>query len=311
MSDKLVHRELSYLINGCIFDVHNEIGPGVREECYQKAMELRLAEVGIPCVAKPATRRDLVYRGELIDTFVPDLVVLDQIILELKAKRDGLCGQNFAQLLSYVKFWNVQLGILINFAQSQAIIERLPYISHPVAPIEDYDWIREEITADLRPTLLDVRESLLNIQSTFGCGYCDTTYRDLVSLEFRHHGLTCQSIAIVRPTFHERHRPTSTITPMLINGLILVEIQAVHDDISATAVRTMQTHLRLSGCRVGLIVSFGKTRFSIRGVRPYLAQEKERITTNQERRRIRREASLKFNRTNTCARMTLASGCQC
>jgi hypothetical protein len=33
---KIIHKELSYRVNGCIIDVHNEVGPGLREECYQK-----------------------------------------------------------------------------------------------------------------------------------------------------------------------------------------------------------------------------------------------------------------------------------
>ena len=41
---KIIARELSYDVNGCIFDVHNEVGPGVREECYQEAMEIRFTE---------------------------------------------------------------------------------------------------------------------------------------------------------------------------------------------------------------------------------------------------------------------------
>lgn len=52
----IVERELSYIVNGCIFDVHNDVGPGVREECYQKSMEIRLAEEDVSYLAKPYTR---------------------------------------------------------------------------------------------------------------------------------------------------------------------------------------------------------------------------------------------------------------
>jgi len=53
MIDKIIERELSYRVNGCVFDVHNEVGPGIREECYQKAMEqthLRLTHCAIRIV---------------------------------------------------------------------------------------------------------------------------------------------------------------------------------------------------------------------------------------------------------------------
>ena len=71
MNEKIIHKELSYRVNGCIFDVHNEVGPGVREECYQKAMEHRLLQAGIPFVPKPKTRTEFEYRGVVVDVFEP------------------------------------------------------------------------------------------------------------------------------------------------------------------------------------------------------------------------------------------------
>ena len=35
---EILHKELSFLVNGCIFDVHNRVGPGLREETYQKGL---------------------------------------------------------------------------------------------------------------------------------------------------------------------------------------------------------------------------------------------------------------------------------
>jgi len=157
--------------------------------------------------------------------------------------------------------------MLVNFAQAEAVIERLPGLSQPIVDVENYDWIKDELTSEIRPLLSEIRELLLIIRNSFGCGYRDTTYRDLLAVELRHHGLNYEPATWVRPTFHERDLPTSVITPMIVNRSILIDVQAIQDDISATAIRTMQTHLRLTGCRIGLIVSFGKTRFLIRGVR--------------------------------------------
>lgn len=38
---EIIEKELSYLINGCVFDVPSEVGPGLREECYQKGTDSR------------------------------------------------------------------------------------------------------------------------------------------------------------------------------------------------------------------------------------------------------------------------------
>ncbi len=266
--EKIVFKELSYVVNGCIFDVHNEVGPGLREECYQKAMERRLAEANLVALAKPATRRELLHHGEVADVFEPDLLVAHRIILELKAQPEPFAPENFTQILSYLKFWDFQLGLLVNFGQSQAVIVRVPYTPVASQVEENYDFIKELITPEPRPTLVQVREGLLAIHDQFGAGYGDTTNRKLVAIELQHRGLTCVAETIVTPTFHGLNLPASPISPLVVQGMILVEVQALQENVSATAIRTMQTHLRVSGCAFGLITIFGKTHFIIRGVRP-------------------------------------------
>jgi len=265
--EKVIEKELSYLVNGCVFDVHNEVGPGVREECYQKAMEIRLIEADIPFVAKPKTRTEFVYRGAVVDVFEPDLVVAGRIIPELKHQPDGLARENFTQVLSYLKFWDLRLGLLINFAMDKAIIERIPYNPHSAEVIENYDFIRDTIGEKHRQTLRAIRQSLLELNEQIGMGYPDKTYRNLCVVEFRSRGLTCDGDIEVTPVFHERQLPYSLISPLLVDGVICVQIEAIHDGITARAIRTMQTHLRLTGCDIGIIASFGKSKFEIRGVR--------------------------------------------
>jgi GxxExxY protein len=165
---ELIEKELSYLVNGCIFDVHNEVGPGVREECYQKALEHRLIQAAIPFLAKPATRTDFLYRGIVVDVFEPDLILPQRMIVELKHQPEGLAGKNFTQLLSYLKFWNQRLGLLVNFAMERAIIERVPYEPREAEVDEDYAYIRDIIQDRHRPTLRTIRDSLLEITSSVG-----------------------------------------------------------------------------------------------------------------------------------------------
>ncbi len=109
---EIIHKELSDIVNGCIFDVHNEAGPGLREECYQKAMEIRLAQAGLPFVSKPRTRSELLYLGKTADVFEPDFLVADRLALELKVQREGLTTANFRQTVNYVKPWKLSRGLL-------------------------------------------------------------------------------------------------------------------------------------------------------------------------------------------------------
>lgn len=265
---EILHKDLAFGVNRCIFDVHNDVGPGVREESYQKGVEIRLAGKGIPFIAKPHTRRELIHRGEIADIFEPDFVIADRLILELKAQREGLHRVNFMQTLNYVKFWRFSLGLLANFAEAQAVIERLPYRPRQGPLREDYEFIKSVLTPSLREELRVVRDSLLAIHHEFGLGYWDTTYRNLVAIEVDHCGLDCRRNLQVTPTLDGRELPSSPISPLLVGSEILIEVEALHEEVTALAIRTMQSHLKLTGARLGLVANFGKDRFEIRGVRP-------------------------------------------
>ena len=265
---ELIHEELSFEIIGCFFDVHNALGPGLREECYQKAMEHRLYEKSLPFIAKPATRRALIYRGEIVDVFEPDLVVADTIIPELKHQVEGFVPENEAQVLNYLKFWNLDLGLLANFALNKAVFERIPHQPPPPQLDENYAHITDLIQAAHRPTLRSIREGLLEIYRVVGLGYTATTYRRLAVVEFRAHQLAVLDNVVVVPSFHDRRLPTSPISPCVVNQAVCVQVDAINDVVSARLIRTMQTHLQLTGMPLGIVASFGRRRLSIRGVRP-------------------------------------------
>jgi GxxExxY protein len=265
--DKIIHKRRSYRVNGCIFDVHNEVGPGLREECYQKALEHRLREAAIPFVPKPETRSELVYRNVVVDAFEPDLLLSGRMIVELKHQPDGFARENFTQLLSYLKFWNLRMGLLVNFALDKAIVERVPYSPRCAEVAEDYEYIHHVIREEHRSPLQTIRDALLALNEQIGIGYADTTYRNLATVELRLRGATCDANVEVTPRFRERELPPSSIRPLLVDGLICVQIDALHDEITARAIRTMQTHLRLTGCDIGIVACFGKSRFLMRGVR--------------------------------------------
>ena len=272
--DDIIEKELSSRINGCIFDVHNEVGPGLREECYQSALKIRLNQAGLPFLAKPQTRRELFYLGQVADIFEPDFVVAERVILELKTHPDGLPTSAFRQTINYLKFWKLELGLLINFAQADAEIRRVVFHESPADPVENYDHIRGQMSDAVREKLVVVREVLLEVHSQFGLGYSDSTYRNLLAIGFRHRGLMCDAAVTAQPVFREHRLPTSPITPLAIDGGILVQIEAIHDGVTKRAIRTMQTHLTCMNAEVGVIASFGQSRFEVRGVRRRTSEDK-------------------------------------
>ena len=74
----LVHRTI-----GCCIAVHRELGPGLIETIYQRAVCIELEGAGIPFEReKPCP---VVYRGKRLYVHRLDLVVSGEILLELKA----------------------------------------------------------------------------------------------------------------------------------------------------------------------------------------------------------------------------------
>ena len=41
------HKDITYRIIGTAMEIHNKLGPAYPEEVYQRALELKLAEVGL------------------------------------------------------------------------------------------------------------------------------------------------------------------------------------------------------------------------------------------------------------------------
>jgi GxxExxY protein len=109
---KLIHYQLSHKVLGIAFKVHNCIGPGLHESAYEEAFCIELANAGIRYKRQQVF--PIYYSGQYISTYVADIVVENNIILELKSVRE-LNPVMFAQIINYLKLSRLQVGYLINF----------------------------------------------------------------------------------------------------------------------------------------------------------------------------------------------------
>ena len=115
----LLFKDEAYAIVGAAMEVYNQLGPGFLEAVYQEALEIELAERGIPFVSQKELR--ILYKGQpLKKTYISDLTCYEKIIVELKAI-DRLTGKDTAQLLNYLKATGLRLGLLINFGNVEKL----------------------------------------------------------------------------------------------------------------------------------------------------------------------------------------------
>ena len=121
---KLKFEEESFRIRGAIFEVYREMGCGFLEAVYQECLAKELKKQGIPFVAQ----RELMlhYKGELLaQTYKPDFICFDLIIVELKAIKE-LVNEHRAQVHNYLHATGLELGLLANFGHyPKAGIERI------------------------------------------------------------------------------------------------------------------------------------------------------------------------------------------
>ena len=113
-----------FRIQGAIFEVNREMGAGFLEAVYQECLAIEFAAKGVPFVSKPALT--LTYKGQMLQqTYIPDFICFDCVLVELKASRD-LAAEHRAQVLNYLRGTGLRLGLLVNFGCApKARIERL------------------------------------------------------------------------------------------------------------------------------------------------------------------------------------------
>ena len=81
MNNTIIYQALSEKVLGLAFKIHNTIGPGLLEHCYQEAFCVELRRNGIPFEREKVY--SLFYLGEPIGGYRADLVVDDKIILDV------------------------------------------------------------------------------------------------------------------------------------------------------------------------------------------------------------------------------------
>lgn len=122
----LLHKNLCYEIQGCIYNVANKYGKGLKEIIYQKALEEELTLKGIKFESQKRISIYSVETGKVLGTYVPDLIVEDVVVVEIKATLFPI-QQDLQQQLSYLKASKYEVGYLVNFSTTKLYIKRSIY----------------------------------------------------------------------------------------------------------------------------------------------------------------------------------------
>jgi GxxExxY protein len=124
MEKNMTEPELNALterIIGCAFKVSNTLGCGFLEKVYENALVHELRKNGMTVDWQHPI--NVIYDGVVVGEFFADILVVDTVILELKATK-GHDDLFTAQCLNYLKATGKPICLLLNFGKPRLDIKR-------------------------------------------------------------------------------------------------------------------------------------------------------------------------------------------
>jgi GxxExxY protein len=111
-------QKLTHSIIGAFYDVYNALGSGFRENVYERALAIGLAERSITVERQVPTT--VFFHNQPVGEFRADIIVNRTILLELKALPE-LEPSHTAQIINALRATRLEVGLLLNFGPKPQI----------------------------------------------------------------------------------------------------------------------------------------------------------------------------------------------
>lgn len=116
------HSELTGKIIELAIRVHKNLGSAYEEKLYQRALYLELQRARIKFEREKEI--NINYGKVIIGKKKLDFIVHDKVVVELK-KIDAIDKVHIAQVVSYLKTLDLNVGLILNFGKSKLEIKRV------------------------------------------------------------------------------------------------------------------------------------------------------------------------------------------
>jgi len=107
--------DLTHTVIGCAYKVHNVLGFGLLEHCYENALRIELEKLGIRALQQHEL--NVWYEDQIVGEYKPDLWLPEKLIIEVKSVQN-LVKEHEVKLIHYLAATKINDGLLINFGQS-------------------------------------------------------------------------------------------------------------------------------------------------------------------------------------------------
>lgn len=119
--DNYIHSEITEKIIGCCMKLHNFFGSGFPEVIYQRSLKIEFEKAGLNFSRE--LELPVYYEKELVGSRVVDFLVEEKVLVELKVVPE-LIYIHHAQVINYLKAFNKEVGLLVNFGESKLKFKR-------------------------------------------------------------------------------------------------------------------------------------------------------------------------------------------
>lgn len=122
----IIEEDLSYKLRGLFIKISTQYKHLYKEDLYHNALKELLMSSKIDFISKPKINIVSQETGKILSGYIPDFLVDDKIIIELKAQ-PFLNQSTIIQLDQYLKASKYEVGFLVNFGEPKVNIKRRIY----------------------------------------------------------------------------------------------------------------------------------------------------------------------------------------
>ncbi len=253
-----MYEDLTYTINGYLFKVYNTLGNIWPEEVHEKAIQSEAQSQGLK--AERQKEFEVFYFDKRVGYYRLDLLIDDKVIVEVKAV-PKILPLHQAQLISYLKGYNKQVGILANFGgtsmQHQTFPNRLEQ-KNPLKDYFDYDKVKLKEKENIKEILFMANRVLI----TLGTGYFPQIYRRALYYELKTADVNFEVVKKVTANYQNEVLGSREVNFFLLDDLLLSVVTVkTMDRLLLSKFRNYMKHL---GCKRGLIFNFNATVLDFR-----------------------------------------------
>ena len=121
-SEKLLLKDEVFQVVGCAIEVLNTLRHGLVEKPYENALVIEFLLRKIPFQEQPSF--DVVYKGQKIGIFVPDLIAFNSLVVDTKVI-EKISDHERGLMLNYLRITGLRVSVIFNFKHSKLEWQRI------------------------------------------------------------------------------------------------------------------------------------------------------------------------------------------